>query len=129
MKTLFIRKPAGDDTIEVFGAYDNTFWTLAVFYKTKINGREAVFAESRGKTVPPEKDACFFGWRAQFSYVLQALVKKIAEARGYKDDFVEDAFELWLNLFDDDDFLLRRWEEVDGQKPLVTEEENEKEEK
>lgn len=129
MKTLFIRKPAGDDTIEVFGAYDNTFWTLAVFYKTKINGREAVFAESRGKVVPPEKDSCFFGWRPQFSYVLQALVKKIAEARGYKDDFIADAFELWLNLFGDDDFLLRRWEEVDGQKPLVSEEENEKEEK
>lgn len=125
MKTLFIRKPAGDDTIEVFGAYDNTFWTLAVFYKTKINGREAVFAESRGKLTSPDDDPHFYGWRPQFSYALTKLVLKIAEARGFKHDFIESAYEHWLRLFGDDDFTLPRWEEVNW----VEEKKKEEEEK
>lgn len=132
LKNLYFSKEANGETLEVFAADGDTLWTIVVCWKTTISGQQVIYCESRGNVVGADDQKYFYGWSAQFCYALQALVKKIAEARGYNDAYIETAYQQWLRHVTDEDFTLRKWidtEAVMAQKAKEEEENNTETEK
>ncbi|MBQ3333635.1 MAG: hypothetical protein IJG83_09470 [Thermoguttaceae bacterium] len=127
MLNLYFKKEANGETLEVFAADGDTLWTIVVAWKTTIAGEKVLYCESRGNIVSADNERHFYGWSAQFCYTLQALLEKIAAARGYNDDYIEMAYQQWLRHVTDEDFTLRKWidtEAVMAQKAKEEEENN-----
>ena len=127
MLNLYFNKEANGETLEVFAADGDTLWTIVVAWKTTIAGEKVLYCESRGNIVSADNERHFYGWSAQFCYTLQALLEKIAAARGYNDDYIEMAYQQWLRHVTDEDFTLRKWidtEAVMAQKAKEEEENN-----
>lgn len=113
VKNLYISKTSNNETLEVFAAQSPALWTVVVCWKTTIAGQKVIYCESRGDTVPYSQNEYFYGWAPQFGYALRALLKKVAEAQGYKDAYIDTAYDHWLRLITDDDFTAAKWIDVD----------------
>lgn len=109
LRNLHFSKESNGETLEVFAADGDSLWTIVVCIKTIVAGKKVLYCESRGNIIGAGKEPHFYGWMPQFSYTLLALLKKIAEARGYNDAYNEVAYEHWLRLVTDDDFTRARW--------------------
>ena len=116
LKNLYFSKEANGETLEVFAADGDKLWTIVVAWKTTIAGEKVLYCESRGNIVSADEERHFYGWSAQFCYTLQALLEKIAAARGYNDYWIEMAYQQWLRQVTDEDFTRDKW--VDAEEYL-----------